>query len=247
MGVDMVVLLAATTLLFSGAVKGMVGVGFPVVAMSALTVFMDPVTAIGLVSIPVLATNAWQAFQANNHGAAINRFWPLIAALAVGSWVGGLAVAQADTNFLLGAIGAIAVMFVLFSVLSPEFHISPGMERVFGPITGLGAGIMGGLTTVHGPPVMMYLLSLNLKKDDFVGTVGLIWFCGSIPMILAYVYKGVLGPVELGWSLLALIPSFAGLYLGQRVRGKINQKLFKNLLIAVLFIMGVNLIRRSVF
>src|SRR5690554_4062436 len=243
----LIVLLAVSTLAFSGVVKGMVGVGFPVVAMSILTVFLDPVAAIGLVSIPVLATNAWQAFQANSYATVFRRFWPLILPLVVGTWVGGLAVVQVNTNILLGAIGAIAVMFSLFSVLSPDLHISRGMERFFGPFTGIVAGILGGLTTVHGPPVMMYLLALNLKKDEFVGTVGLIWFCGSIPMVIAYIYKGVLGPTEIVWSLLAVIPAFLGLYFGQLLRDKINQKAFKNVLIVVLFIIGANLIRRSIF
>lgn len=58
------VLLAGGVLAFAGAVKGMVGVGFPIVAMSILTIFLEPIAAIGIVAIPVLATNAWQAFQA---------------------------------------------------------------------------------------------------------------------------------------------------------------------------------------
>jgi uncharacterized membrane protein YfcA len=242
-----IVLLAVSTLAFAGVVKGTVGVGFPVVAMSILTVFMEPIAALGLVAIPVLVTNGWQAFQANNYAAVFKRFWPLIATLVVGTWIGGLAVAQVDANILLGAIGAIALMFSVFSLLSPNLQISGDKEKWFGPITGMGTGIIGGLTAVHGPPVMMYLLALGLKKDEFVGTVGLIWFCGSIPMVIAYIYKGVLGPNEIGWSLLALIPVFLGLYFGELIRGKINQNVFKNILIAVLFVIGVNLIRRSLF
>ena len=241
------VLLIVTVLAFAGAVKGMVGVGFPVVAMSILTVFMEPVAAVALVSIPVLATNGWQAFQANNYSAVFKRFWPLIVTLVVGTWIGGLLVAKVDTDILLAAIGVVAVMFALFSVFSPNLDISPGKERFFGPVTGTVAGVLGGLTTVHGPPVMMYLLALDLKKDEFVGTVGLIWFCGSIPMVIAYIYKGVLGPTEIIGSMMALIPAFLGLYVGQLLRSKINQQAFKNVLIAALFIIGANLIRRSIF
>jgi hypothetical protein len=248
MSAEIIILsLTVAVLTFAGLVKGMVGVGFPVVAMSILTVFIEPIVAVGIVSIPVLATNGWQAFKAKNYAFVFKRFWPLITTLVVGTWIGGLAVAQVDTNVLLGAIGAVAVMFSLFSVLSPELNVSSGKERFFGPLTGAVAGVMGGLTTVHGPPVMMYLLALNLKKDEFVGTVGLIWFCGSIPMVISYLYKGVLGSTELLWSLLAVIPSFLGLYFGGLLRSKINQKAFKNVMIAVLFIIGVNLLRRSIF
>lgn len=239
--------LSVSVLAFAGLVKGMVGVGFPVVAMSILTVFMEPIVAVGLVSIPVLATNGWQAFQAKNYTVVFRRFWPLILTLVVGTWIGGLAVAQVNTDVLLGAIGAVAVMFSLFSMLSPNLNICSGKEKFFGPLTGAIAGVMGGLTTVHGPPVMMYLLALNLKKDEFVGTIGMIWFCGSIPMVIAYMYKGVLGPTEIAWSLLAIIPSCLGLYFGTLLRGKINQEAFKNVIVVALFIIGANLLRRSIF
>lgn len=243
----MTMLLAMAVFIFSGAVKGMVGVGFPVVAMSILTVFMDPVVAIALVSIPVLVTNAWQAFQADNYIAVFRRFWPLITTMVVGTSMGGLAVAHVNTNVLLGVIGVLAVLFSLFSVLSPNLSIPAGKEKLFGAVTGIGTGIVGGLTTVHGPPVMMYLLALNLKKDEFVGAVGLIWFCASIPMVGAYLYQGVLGPNEILWSVLALIPALAGLYFGQLLREKINQNVFKNVLVFTLFVIGCNLIRRSIF
>ena len=42
MSAEIIILsLAVAVLTFAGLVKGMVGVGFPVVAMSILTVFMD--------------------------------------------------------------------------------------------------------------------------------------------------------------------------------------------------------------
>jgi uncharacterized membrane protein YfcA len=104
---------------------------------------------------------------------------------------------------------------------------------------------MGGLTTVHGPPIMIYLVSLGLKKDEFVGTIGLIWFCGSIPMVFSYAYSGILGPTEATYSIIGLIPVFAGLALGERIREKIDPDLFKKVLIGVLFVLGLNLIRRA--
>lgn len=241
------VLLAGGVLIFAGAVKGMVGVGFPIVAMSILTIFLEPIAAVGLVSIPVLVTNAWQAFQASSYVAVFKRFWPLIITLVIGTWIGGIAVAQVNADILLAAIGVTAVIFSLFNMFSPHFHISKRNEKWLAPTIGLGTGVVGGLTTVHGPPVMMYLLALGLKKDEFVGAVGFIWFCGSIPMVSSYIYNGVLGPSEIKWSLLALIPAFLGLFFGELIRSKINQDVFKKILILVLFVIGVNLIRRAIF
>lgn len=238
---------AMAVFVFSGTVKGMVGVGFPVMAMSILTLFIEPVVAVALVSIPILVTNAWQAFQANNYRAIFRRFWPLIVTMMIGTVIGGAAVTYVNANILLGAVGAVAVMFSVVSVMSPNLSIAPARERQIGVWTGMGTGIIGGLTTVHGPPVIMYLLALDLKKDAFVGAVGLVWFCASIPMVGAYLYQGVLGPFELKWSMIAVVPSLIGLYVGEKLRARINQNLFKKTLVLFLFVVGLNLVRRSIF
>lgn len=248
MSVELTLMLwAMAVFVFSGTVKGMVGVGFPVMAMSILTLFMEPVLAIALVSIPILVTNAWQAFQAVDYRGTFRRFWPLIVTMMIGTVIGGAAVTHVNANMLLGAVGAVAVMFSVVSVMSPNLNIAPIRERQIGVWTGMGTGIIGGLTTVHGPPVIMYLLALNLKKDAFVGAVGLVWFCASIPMVATYLYQGVLGPYELKWSLIAIGPSLLGLYIGERLRARINQELFKKSLVLFLFVVGLNLLRRSIF
>ncbi|MEK7836288.1 MAG: sulfite exporter TauE/SafE family protein, partial [Pseudomonadota bacterium] len=46
-------------------------------------------------------------------------------------------------------------------------------------------------------------------------------------------------------SLLALIPAFAGLAIGQWLRGYINEDLFRKTLAGVLFLIGLNLIRKA--
>jgi uncharacterized membrane protein YfcA len=46
-------------------------------------------------------------------------------------------------------------------------------------------------------------------------------------------------------SLFALIPSFAGLAIGVSLRGYINEDLFRRTLAAVLFLIGLNLIRKA--
>ncbi len=48
-------------------------------------------------------------------------------------------------------------------------------------------------------------------------------------------------------SLLASVPAFAGMWAGQRIRGRIDQETFRKVLLITLFVIGLNLIRRAVF
>ncbi len=53
------------------------------------------------------------------------------------------------------------------------------------------------------------------------------------------------GGTDFAAALLALIPAFAGLAIGQWLRGHINEDLFRKTLAGVLFLIGLNLIRKA--
>ncbi|MFQ5617417.1 MAG: hypothetical protein ACE5FR_00455 [Rhodospirillales bacterium] len=47
--------------------------------------------------------------------------------------------------------------------------------------------------------------------------------------------------------LLACVPGLAGMWVGQKIRGRIDQETFRKALLVTLFVIGLNLIRRAVF
>ena len=108
-------------------------------------------------------------------------------------------------------------------------------------------GLLGGVSTIWGPPMTMYFVMLRLSKDMFVRTIGLVWFAGSIPLVLAYVENGILTAEVAPLSLLACVPGLAGMWVGQKIRGRVDQETFRKALLITLFVMGLNLIRRAVF
>ena len=50
-------------LVLSGSVKGIFGIGFPVVAMAILPLFVTPITAITVIALPIVVTNIQQLFS----------------------------------------------------------------------------------------------------------------------------------------------------------------------------------------
>ena len=108
-------------------------------------------------------------------------------------------------------------------------------------------GILGGLTTIWGPPMLMLLVLLKLDKQTWIQTVGVIWFIGSIPLAIAYWYNGILNIQTATLSALACIPGMIGIWLGESVRKLINIDTFRKILLITLFLIGGNLIRRGLF
>ena len=53
-------------LLLSGSVKGIFGIGFPVVAMATLPLFITPITAITVIALPIVVTISSSFFPKKN-------------------------------------------------------------------------------------------------------------------------------------------------------------------------------------
>ncbi len=56
-----------------------------------------------------------------------------------------------------------------------------------------------------------------------MGTVGLAYLVGIVPMILALVGFGRLGQTETLWGAAAVAPVLAGMFLGERLRGRFSE------------------------
>lgn len=239
------ILFIIVSLFLGGAVKGMVGVGLPLVVVSMLGSLLDPRLAVALVTMSVVVSNIWQSVRSGILFSAMRRFWPLILTFSLSTWLGAHILVSMDPSLMLGLLGVMVVLFSLLGLLQPEFRLSTKQERFAGPGVGIVAGVLNGVSTVNGPPLAIYLVSLGLAKEAFIGSYGLIALCGSFPLLLSYVSVGLLGPTELAASLLAVAPAIAGLAIGERLRFRINPELFRRILLLVLIILGLNLIRRG--
>ena len=234
-------------LALGGMIKGVVGVGLPLVVISLLGLALDPRLVLAILVAPIVATNLRQAFAAGLPREDFLRFWSLILLFIVATFGGAYMLVQVDTNILLAILGVIVVVFSFVTLVNPRFYLPPRHERWVGPAVGLGTGVLNGISTVNGPPLVMYLLSLRLQKEAFVSAYGLIALCGAIPLAISYAAVGILGWRELWLSLLALIPVFAGMWIGERLRHRINPLLFQRVLLITLIILGLNLMRRGLF
>lgn len=232
-------------LVVAAGVKGTLGLGMPVFSISLLGGFLDPHTVLALMVVPVLASNLWQTLQSGYTRMAWRAFWPMILCFALATAAGGWWMARIDPDRLLMVLGGIAIAFALINLSKPHLRLRERDRGWAGMVVGGGAGVVNGLSTVNGPPLLMYLVACGLDKEEFVGAYGLIALAGAIPLAATYAYTGVLGPGEALWSTVALVPVFVGLGLGRMLRRYIEPALFRRILLILLIALGINLIRRG--
>ena len=235
----------ATALVLTGIVKGILGIGLPLVAVPLLALVMPVPQAVALMPVPILVSNFWQASYGGHFLVTLRRFRVLIVAMIIGTFIGAKILTLADPRALYAVIGSIVVVFSLTGFLRPDFHVSPNLERWLSPGVGLVSGILGGVSTIYGPPLVIFLAALRLPKDEFVGTIATLYLCGIIPITFAFGTVGVMGAQEFLWSALAAVPLMLGVPLGQVLRRRLKQEIFHKGLLVTLIITGLSLIGRA--
>ena len=236
----------ALALVLGGLTKGFGGSGLPTVSVAVMAIVIDAPTAVALMPVPLLVANARQAFRGGYFRGAIRRFWPLLLCLPVGTLFGVRLLTGMDPLTVTGLVGVIVVAFAILSQFRFEWRLSPRRDRQLQPFVGLSAGLIGGISSIFAPPIVMHMLALRLPKDEFVGTVGLAYLVGLVPMALALAGFGRLGQTELIWGVAALVPVFAGMFLGEWLRGHVSETLFRRALLILLLLSGLNLIRQAI-
>ena len=236
----------AFALFVAGVVKGILGIGVPVVSVSLLSLVINVPTAVALLPIPILLSNLWQSLSSEQVLRTLRRFAALIVALVVGTFVGARLLVDMDQRTLLGVVGAAVLVFAISAHFPRHLRVGPRTERWLGMPVGFIGGLLGGMTTFFGPPLIMFLFALNLEKDEFVGTISTIYLCAAIPLAVALGMFGFMGPQEYAWSTAAAAPLFLGVLVGQWLRSRISQSAFRRGLLLMLLVVGVRLIYRAV-
>jgi uncharacterized membrane protein YfcA len=113
-----------------------------------------------------------------------------------------------------------------------------------GLLAGLLAGFTSTIASAGSPPVIIYLLMLNLPPATFVATSALFFTIINWVKIPSYFSAGILHldlTLRLAW-LLPLIPS--GVWVGKHLVHRINRSAFERLVVGFLLISSFLLLFR---
>jgi len=242
--VALIIAACAFAIMLGGLVKGTLGVGLPLFAVPIMSLMIGSTQAIALVAVPVLVSNIWQAWQEGNWKASLKRFWPLMVSQGIMTvlavhWTLDFSVKQ--LNMLVAFAVVLAVVAMLFK---PRFNIPPEREKIVGALVGTASGLLGGVSSLMGPILISYTMSLKMQRDEFVGAISIIYLNAAWPLYLAMFSFGRMEVVDLGYSVLALIPMAIGLTVGQKLRHRLSEDAFRKVLLGFLIFVATLLVLR---
>ncbi len=239
-------LLILPIFLIAGLVKGIAGFGLPTVSIALLALFRPLPEAMALMLVPSLATNVWQAFAGGQLRAVAPRIGVFLACAAVATFAAAGQIARTDALLLSGALGVILVASSALALAAPRLPApSPATERWLGPTMGLVSGAIAGLTGSFLVPAAPWLQAIRLPREQFVQGFGLgvVLVNGALAVALA---GGGLLPVGIGLlSLMGLLPAFAGMEAGRRLRDRLDEAAFRRVVQVALGLLGAWLALRA--
>lgn len=225
---------------FAGMIKGMIGLGLPAVSMGLLTIAMSPFQAASLLIVPSMITNIWQLFAEGRVWLFIRRFWTLLVGIVVGSiwsFLPTLSQSHGKTSEIL--LGSMLVLYGLYGLCVKNLPHLAAHERWLSPLVGYIGGAVTVATGVVIIPVVPYLQSLHLKRDELVQALGLT-FTVSTVCLAVFLHHNPMQGITLDYrlSVVALVAALVGMWLGKKIRYQLNEQRFRRLFFIGLVALG---------
>ncbi|MES3160951.1 MAG: sulfite exporter TauE/SafE family protein [Halorubrum sp.] len=245
-----VIATVALVIAVAGTVNGIAGFGFAVVGTTVLATVLDPASAVVFMILPILAVNLTLVGELSSTDLRTcgTRFAPLLVAATVGTVFGMTLLDRLPDAPLRLLLGGICLGFVLTAQrIQPLPALSGATDRCFveTPLAMAGVGGLSGLlfgATNVGVQIVAFVRSFDLSHGLFVGVVAMV-FVGING--LRVVVAGTLGlypSVDLALaSALAAVPAVAGVAVGSRLRGRVNERLRRGVVLGLLTVIGTRL------
>ena len=223
----------------AGMIKGTIGLGLPAVAMGLLTLFISPFQAATLLIVPSMVTNVWQLFAEGHVLRFVRRFWSLLMGIIVGSiWsvFPTLGHGEFQSEALLGGMLTLYGLYGLFAKNMP--NLAP-YEKYLSPVIGYLGGALTVATGVIVIPVVPFLQSLHLKRDDLMQSLGLAFTVSTLCLAVFLQQNPIEAmPFDYKMALIALFPALVGMWLGTKIRYRIPEQKFRKVFFCGLVIFG---------
>tara|TARA_Y100001934_G_scaffold248530_1_gene309192 strand:- start:8 stop:760 length:753 start_codon:yes stop_codon:yes gene_type:complete len=242
----LVIAWCAVALFCGGLIKGTLGVGTPLLTVPLMALVLPAQMAVILMAIPVVVANLWQALKAGSLYASATRFWPVFISILVGTYGGVAILASINERALLLVVGAVVIAAAILQASSYRLNLTRSLEKPSGVFFGLASGVVGGLSSMFGPMLIIYLVSIpGLDKERFVATISFLYIACVVPWTIMLWWFGILHQDLALLSGLATIPVVVGLFVGEAFRKRVSDARFQKMVLIVLLLSGGAMLWRA--
>lgn len=235
------------SLIVAGLLKGIIGVGMPVVALPLLSLFIDVKSAAMLLSMPLIFSNLPQALEGGKTGRCLMQLMPVILGMIPGLFLGVRILLALDANVAKMAAGLVLMGVAGVTLLVPKLQLQSRLVLPAGIACGFFGGLLGGVAAMAGPLVFIFLLAKGLRGKAFTkeASLYLVVSAGLLAIFLSASHE--FSWLDVSVSTAATLPVGLGMYVGQHMRDKIAPETFRKLVLIAVIAAGADLLRYGLF
>ena len=229
-------LVAACIIFLASTVKGLTGFGFALTSLPLLSIFLDPQTAVPLITICSVFLDGYTLYEARRE-VQYREIIPLVASGITGMLFGAYVLVSLDSQNIRLVIGVVTVLFTLASFMGLKREITN--TKLASIPVGLLSGLLGGSMSISGPPIVLFFNNQNVEKRTFRANLIAYFFCLYLATVPAYFYGNLIT-----WDIVRssgyLVPvMFIGASIGIRLSKRVDETLFKRVALSLILVTGL--------
>lgn len=238
------ILLSGLVIFCSFTLESITGFGCAVMAMPFVTALLGMKEGVIVITILALLLALWiVAFNYKDinwkeFGKIILFMFP---GLPVGMYLQRIGNQQFLKTILAVFILAVSGIKLAVIIIANLTHKEAGESKVrwYSYLALFGAGIIHGMFSSGGPLAIIYTAAAIKDKRQFRATLCLLWTALNIILVATYLIEGSVTAL-MGKELLALLPfMFLGIFAGEKIHSKVNDKVFSVIVYIALFLTGI--------
>ncbi len=225
----------------AGIAKGAIGMGLPPIALALMTFAVPLEDALALMVVPSMATNIWQAIYGKDFLKLLRRFWTMALASVASLIFVAVVFGHLGSQRAMAWVGVILVLYAALALTAWRPAVSHATERWANPLIGLASGAVAGVTGVAAVPFLPYMQSLDIDRHDLVQALGIMFLFIIGALTLALAVQGAFDSANLVGAIAAIVPTFFGVWLGQKTRNAVSPEAFRRIFLLGMFAVGLHM------
>ncbi len=236
------IFVALAAISIGALIKGMTGLGLPLIAVPVIATYTSVELAVVLMIIPTFGSNLWLVVSHRRYAGLLRAHIPFLVAGFLGGIFGTFALVAVDDRWLKLALAAWLALYLL------QFAFGNFLQSVFqakgaGAVAvGFTGGTLQGATGVSAHIVAPYFHGRKVVAEAYAFLIACAFLTFSAAQLTTAASTELFTMQRLLLGTIALLPTLVFTRVGIAYAGKISEAAFQKLLIAIFVVMEIKLI-----
>lgn len=214
------------TIIFSSLIKGVTGFGFALLSLPVLLIWYQPKEIIPVLMIFNLIASLFIILQKKEQKLMDKPSTLLIASGGIFTFLGVIFLKHVNPDWLIHFSGIVFIILTILSIIRNK-TAKPTISIYAYPIVGAFIGIITGIISISGPPLVLFLNKAKVGKKKFREIFAWFSVVTATIAIIGYFKIGLLTNQVLKLSIIFLPILLAGTIIGKRINKTMPVKSFR--------------------